>query len=98
VLTSAYKLFLSELKKHGDAISACAPLRVATDLNHIAHAAKGDARNAGAVNLGDLLQALEQAATSNDWQRVDALVPAILAEQATVADFIRHHVLPGAPA
>ena len=56
ILSFAYRLFLSEMKKHGDSIPACALRRSATDLKYIALGAKGDARNAGAVILGDLLQ------------------------------------------
>jgi signal transduction histidine kinase/DNA-binding response OmpR family regulator/HPt (histidine-containing phosphotransfer) domain-containing protein len=97
ILALTYRLFLSELKKHGEAIAACAVLRIAADLSHVAHGAKGDARNAGAVILADLLQALESAAVSNDWQRVDALVTEILLQQGKVEDLIQRHILPVAP-
>jgi signal transduction histidine kinase/CheY-like chemotaxis protein len=95
-LASAYRLFLTESKKHGEGIRACAGLRIAAELHHIAHGAKGDARNAGATNLGNLLQGLEQAASSSDWERVDALVAEITVEQGRVADFIESHELTGA--
>jgi two-component system sensor histidine kinase/response regulator len=98
MLASTYRLFLSESRKHAEAIAACAVLRIAADLKHLAHAAKGDARNAGATILADMLQALEQAATANDWQRVDVLAMEIAAEQVKVADFIEDHILSGAPA
>jgi signal transduction histidine kinase/CheY-like chemotaxis protein len=94
-LAVAYRLFLSESKKHGERIRTCAGLRIAAELKDIAHGAKGDARNAGATILGDLLQALELAASSSDWERVDALAVEITAEQGRVADFIESHALIG---
>jgi signal transduction histidine kinase/CheY-like chemotaxis protein len=93
ILAAAYRLFLSESKKHGERIRTCAGLRIAADLKDIAHGAKGDARNVGAAILGDLLQALELAAPSSDWERVDALVVEITAEQGRVADFLQTHAL-----
>jgi signal transduction histidine kinase/CheY-like chemotaxis protein len=94
-LAVVYRLFLSESKKHGERIRTCAGLRIAVDLKDIAHGAKGDARNAGATILGDFLQALELAATSGDWERIDALVVEITAEQDRVADFLETHALLG---
>jgi signal transduction histidine kinase/DNA-binding response OmpR family regulator len=94
-LAAAYRLFLSESKKHGERMRTCAGLRIAADLKDTAHGAKGDARNAGATILGDLLQALELAAPSSDWERVDALVVEITAEQARVADFLESQALLG---
>jgi signal transduction histidine kinase/DNA-binding response OmpR family regulator len=96
LIALAYRLFLAESKKHGEGIRACAGLRIATELHHIAHGAKGDARNAGATILGNLLQELELAASSSDWERVDSLVAQITAEQGRVADFIESHELIGA--
>ena len=96
LLAVAYRLFLSESKKHGEGIRTCAGLRIAAELNQIAHGAKGDARNAGATILGNFLQELELAASSSDWERVDALVADITAEQGRVADFIESHELIGA--
>jgi signal transduction histidine kinase/CheY-like chemotaxis protein len=95
LLAVAYRLFLAESKKHGEGIRTCAGLRIATELNHIAHGAKGDARNVGATILGNLLQELELAASSSDWERVDTLVTEICAEQGRVADFIESRELIG---
>jgi signal transduction histidine kinase/PleD family two-component response regulator/HPt (histidine-containing phosphotransfer) domain-containing protein len=96
LLAVAYRLFLSESKKHGEVIRTCAALRVAAELHQIAHGAKGDARNVGAIILGNLLQELELAASSSDWERVDALVVDITAEQCRVTDFIASRELNGA--
>jgi signal transduction histidine kinase/DNA-binding response OmpR family regulator len=96
LLAVAYRLFLAESKKHGEGMRTCAGLRIAAELHQIAHGAKGDARNAGATTLGDLLQQLELAASSSDWERVDALVADITAEQGRVAEFIENHGLIGA--
>jgi len=45
--------------------------------------------------LGNLLQELELASSSGDWERVDALVIEITAEQGRVTDLIESRGLAG---
>lgn len=94
-LAQAYRLFLSESRKHGARLRQCALQRRAPEIKLVAHGAKGDSRSAGAVTLADLLQTLEQAAVQSNWGRIDDLIYRISAEQDRVAGYIERHALAG---
>jgi HPt (histidine-containing phosphotransfer) domain-containing protein len=51
--------------------------RRAPDLVRVAHAAKGAARNVCAPALADRLAELESAATRDDWQAIDTVMPQV---------------------
>jgi HPt (histidine-containing phosphotransfer) domain-containing protein len=61
-----------------------------------AHGAKGEARNAGAVMLGDLYEELESLATSGDQDGMDRLFATIPKELRRVEHFARE--MTGSPA
>ena len=54
-----------------------AAARRSADLERVAHAAKGAARNVCAPLLADRLALLEKAAKASDWPTVDGLMPGV---------------------
>jgi PAS domain S-box-containing protein len=64
----------------------------ASGLTRAAHGAKGEARNAGAVALGDLYEELESIAKNDNFEGVEPVLSAIPAELSRVRDFIDRFV------
>ncbi len=67
----------------------------ANGLTRAAHGAKGEARNAGAVALGDLYEELESIAKNDNFEGVDPMLSAIPAELSRVQDFVDRFVADG---
>jgi PAS domain S-box-containing protein len=66
--------------------------RDAHGVTNAAHGAKGEARNAGAVALGDLYEELERIAKNDNFEAVEVVLAAIPAELNRVQDFVDRFV------
>lgn len=66
--------------------------RDVSGLTKAAHGAKGEARNAGAVALGDLYEELEHIAKNDNFEAAAPLLSAIPAEISRVQDFVDRFV------
>jgi PAS domain S-box-containing protein len=64
----------------------------ANGLTRAAHGAKGEARNAGAVALGDLYEELEHLTKNDNFEAVEPVLSAIPAELGRVQDFVDRFV------
>jgi HPt (histidine-containing phosphotransfer) domain-containing protein len=61
-------------------------------LTRAAHGAKGEARNAGAVALGDLYEELERVVKNDNFDGAEPVLSAIPAELSRVQDFVDRFV------
>jgi PAS domain S-box-containing protein len=63
----------------------------AENLRRLLHTLKGEARNVGAVGLGDLARAAELAAKAEDWAQVAALLPQLEQAFHTLIDIWKNY-------
>jgi len=87
ILAEIIKEFVSAARDSWRDVESCAARRDADGVGKAAHGAKGEARNAGAILLGDLYEALERNALRNGLEDTADLLSAIPVELQRVENF-----------
>jgi PAS domain S-box-containing protein len=88
-LAETLRFFWGSVSGVPDELHELTRIKDAGGLKDAAHAAKGAAMSAAALDLTMLLQEIEMAAREDDWATIKKLSPSIDAKFAEVEDFIR---------
>jgi len=97
IIVDVVQEFVLSARESWVEVQGQAARRDANGLTRAAHGAKGEARNAGAVALGDLYEELERIAKNDNFEAVAPVLSAIPAEIGRVQDFVDRFVagMPG---
>src|SRR5262249_32126466 len=87
IMVDIIQEFVSAARESWTGVHGCAESSDHLALTRAAHGAKGEARNAGALYLGDLYERLESIARHNDRSEVAELLAAIPIELQRVETF-----------